>query len=126
MRHAAAGQDGRCSDHEEGCRPDDACRLVRRSRTGSVRRQHQLRWQRPDLKIVDFRGNVPTRLRKLRENEDWSGIILARAGLERLGLALKVRDSFARTIFVPAGGQGVIALQVRRDDEHAQQLGRRE
>src|SRR6516164_1496104 len=51
--------------------------------TGSVRRQRQLHWKRPDLKIVDLRGNVPTRLRKLAGNE-WDGIVLARAGLERL------------------------------------------
>ena len=63
--------------------------------TGSVRRQHQLRWKRPDLQIADLRGNVPTRLRKLRENESWSGIILARAGLERLGLESGRRNSFA-------------------------------
>src|SRR4051812_11635116 len=52
--------------------------------TGSVRRQRQLRWQRADLNVVGLRGNVPTRLRKLAENE-WDAIILARAGLERLG-----------------------------------------
>src|SRR5207247_3302071 len=45
--------------------------------TGSVRRQHQLRWKRPDLQLVELRGNVPTRLRKLRENEHWSGSVLA-------------------------------------------------
>ena len=54
--------------------------------TGSVRRQRQLHWKRADLKVVDLRGNVPTRLRKLAENE-WDGIVLARAGLERLGFS---------------------------------------
>src|SRR5436309_6997799 len=54
--------------------------------TGSVRRKHQLSWKRPDLNIVDLRGNVPTRLHKLAES-DWDAIILARAGLERLGLS---------------------------------------
>src|SRR6476646_6898351 len=54
--------------------------------TGSVRRQRQLNWKRADLKVVDLRGNVPTRLRKLAEN-DWDGIVLARAGLERLGFS---------------------------------------
>src|SRR6476620_1990967 len=49
--------------------------------TGSVRRRHQLRWQRADIEVADLRGNVPTRLRKLR-NEKWHAIILARAGLE--------------------------------------------
>src|SRR2546421_2903581 len=52
--------------------------------TGSVRRKCQLYWQRPDLNIVDLRGNVPTRLRKLAKNS-WDAIVLARAGLERLG-----------------------------------------
>src|SRR5260370_39248549 len=54
--------------------------------TGSVRRKHQLAWKHPGLVIVDLRGNVPTRLRKLAEN-DWDAIVLARAGLERLGFA---------------------------------------
>ena len=55
--------------------------------TGSIRRRQQLRWKRPHSRSSELRGNVPTRLRKLRENGQWSGIILARAGLERLGLA---------------------------------------
>ena len=61
---------------------------------------------------------MPTRLRKLRENENWSGIILARAGLERLLIQLPTEGSFTGG-FVPAGGQGVIALQIRRDDRGA-------
>lgn len=89
--------------------------------TGSIRRQRQLGWIRPDLQIVDLRGNVPTRLRKLRENDSWSGIILALAGLERLGLKVE-GEVLSREDFVPAGGQGVIALQVRRDDAPTQQL----
>ena len=91
--------------------------------TGSVRRQHQLRWKRPDLKVVDLRGNVPTRLRKLDENEDWSGIVLARVGLERLGLKAKM-ENLSEEDFVPAGGQGVIALQIRRNDERVRRLAR--
>jgi hydroxymethylbilane synthase len=89
--------------------------------TGSVRRQRQLRWKRPDLEVADLRGNVPTRLRKLRETENWSGIVLARAGLERLGLAVK-GENLSPEDFVPAGGQGIIALQLRRDDARAQRL----
>jgi len=91
--------------------------------TGSVRRQHQLRWKRPDLKVVDLRGNVPTRLRKLDENEDWSGIVLARVGLQRLGLRAKMED-LSEEDFVPAGGQGVIAVQIRRNDERVRRLAR--
>ena len=95
--------------------------------TGSVRRKHQLSWKRPDVKIVDLRGNVPTRLRKLAENH-WDALVLARAGLERLGLSpaqneinFDGRQFFtkvlARESFLPAGGQGVIALQIRAGDE---------
>jgi hydroxymethylbilane synthase len=94
--------------------------------TGSVRRQHQLRWNRPDIHLVEVRGNVPTRLRKLVENK-WDGIILARAGLERLHLQFdngafdfEKNALFAhilpQEIFLPAGGQGVIAIQSRCDD----------
>ncbi len=100
--------------------------------TGSVRRAYQLRWVRPDLQLVDLRGNVPTRLRKLTEN-DWEGIILARAGLERLGFE-PARDQFVfgghalRSSvlpvenFLPAGGQGIVALQVRSGDERVRML----
>jgi hydroxymethylbilane synthase len=91
--------------------------------TGSVRRQHQVRWKRPDLKVVDLHGNVPTRLRKLDENEDWSGIVLARVGLERLELKAKM-ENLSEEDFVPAGGQGVIALQIRRNDERLRRLAR--
>lgn len=89
--------------------------------TGSIRRRRQLGWIRPDLQIVDLRGNVPTRLRRLGENESWSGIILARAGLERLGLEVK-GEILSPEDFVPAGGQGVIALQVRCADAPIQKL----
>jgi hydroxymethylbilane synthase len=95
--------------------------------TGSVRRQHQLLWKCPGIKIVDLRGNVPTRLRKLISNE-WDAIVLARAGLERLGYDLSSGffafegvslhlEVLLPDEFLPAGGQGVIALQVRSDDE---------
>ncbi len=97
--------------------------------TGSVRRQRQLSEWRRDLTVVDLRGNVPTRLRKLTENP-WDGIILARAGLERLGFNCSrgeldfeghtLRVSILPTeAFLPAGGQGIVALQTRADDEEA-------
>jgi hydroxymethylbilane synthase len=89
--------------------------------TGSVRRQNQLRWKRPDLQVADLRGNVPTRLRRLQENESWSGIILARAGLERLGLEVS-SEILSQEDFLPAGGQGIIALQIRRGDASARRL----
>ena len=95
--------------------------------TGSVRRKHQLLWKRADLKVVDLRGNVPTRLRKLLEN-DWDAVVLAHAGLARLGLS-PAHDKITfessqffigilpHEIFLPAGGQGIIALQVRADNQ---------
>jgi hydroxymethylbilane synthase len=98
--------------------------------TGSVRRQRQLHWKRADLNVVDLRGNVPTRLRKLAENE-WDGIVLARAGLERLGFSFNgteivggqfFLEILPSEIFVPAGGQGIIALQIRSDDQGTRAL----
>ena len=100
--------------------------------TGSVRRQRQLHWKRADLKVVGLRGNVPTRLRKLAEN-NWEGIVLARAGVERLSFSrtqTEIRfegtrfflEILPREIFVPAGGQGIIALQIRADDESTKAL----
>jgi hydroxymethylbilane synthase len=99
--------------------------------TGSVRRKHQLRWKRSDLHIVDLRGNVPTRLRKFIES-DWDAIVLARAGLERLGHDLSQGtlgcegqllnfENLPLDDFLPAGGQGVIAIQSRREDSVAMQ-----
>src|SRR5438477_1761480 len=100
--------------------------------TGSIRRRYQLRWARPDLNIVDLRGNVPTRLRKL-SSQGWDGAILARAGLQRLGYQLKNSpvdfegqslslSVLSSDIFVPAGGQGTIAMQIRADDAPARNL----
>jgi hydroxymethylbilane synthase len=95
--------------------------------TGSVRRKCQLLWKRTDLKVVDLRGNVPTRLRKLADN-NWDVIVLAQAGLARLGIS-PARDKISfegrqffieilpHEVFLPAGGQGIIALQVRVNDE---------
>lgn len=100
--------------------------------TGSIRRRCQLRWARPDIRVVDLRGNVPTRLRKL-SNQTWDGAILARAGLERLGYKLEnspvefeghrlFLSILSSDIFVPAGGQGIIAMQIRADDVRARRL----
>jgi hydroxymethylbilane synthase len=93
--------------------------------TSSVRRARQLQWLRPDVRVEDWRGNVQTRLRKLAERSDVTGIILAQAGLERLGHDL--RDGTLATEhgkfcvasladdLLPAIGQGAIALQSRAD-----------
>jgi hydroxymethylbilane synthase len=86
--------------------------------TSSVRRARQLRWLRPDLTIEQWRGNVPTRLRKLAERDDVAGIVLAQAGLERLGIDFadgKFTAVSLRERLLPAIGQGAIGLQARAD-----------
>ena len=97
--------------------------------TSSVRRARQIGWLRPDIVIQEWRGNVPTRLRKLGERAEISAIVLAEAGLRRLGYALDLghgilkwdggewhASSLAGRI-IPAIGQGAIALQIRSDRE---------
>lgn len=88
--------------------------------TGSVRRTSQLRAWRRDLEVVGLRGNVETRLRKMEESLD--AVILATSGLERLGLAARIRERVAPERLLPAAGQGTLALQVRRDDPLAERL----
>ena len=93
--------------------------------TSSVRRARQLQWRRTDLQIEEWRGNVQTRLRKLTERSDVAGIILAHAGLERLGHDLRAgvlateQGRFCVASLgddlLPAIGQGAIALQSRAD-----------
>ena len=83
--------------------------------TSSVRRRQQLLWLRPDLQIEEMRGNVPTRLNKLRESETLDGIVLARAGIDRLSISLE--GLFSETLdTLPAIGQGAVALEIRTDD----------
>jgi len=89
--------------------------------TSSLRRQCQLRALRPDLQIKDLRGNVNTRIRKLREGE-YEAIILACAGLERLGLADQVNDTLQAPDWLPAVTQGTICLQYRASDVELQRL----
>lgn len=93
--------------------------------TASVRRARQLRWLRPDLEIVEHRGNVPTRLRKLAESSDLDAIVLAEAGLARLGIGVTehgLLQSSLGNMLLPAIGQGAIALQIRADDTRAAAL----
>jgi len=97
--------------------------------TSSVRRARQLAWLRPDLSIGEWRGNVPTRLRKLGERPEVAAIVLAEAGLRRLGCALDLEQGIlqfdggewhASSLagrMIPAIGQGAIALQIRADRE---------
>ena len=83
--------------------------------TSSVRRTAQLRAVRGDLEVLSMRGNVDTRLKKL-ERGDYDAIVLARAGLQRLGLEEAVGTVLDPARFVPAPGQGTLALEGRADD----------
>lgn len=83
--------------------------------TSSLRRKAQLLHARPDLTIRDLRGNVNTRLRKLEE-ENFDAIILAVAGLKRLGFADRITDILPRTMCLPAVGQGALAIETRAED----------
>jgi hydroxymethylbilane synthase len=83
--------------------------------TGSLRRRSQLLALRPDLNVLDLRGNVPTRLEKF-DRSPWDAILLAGAGLERLGLAARIRSYIPLESMLPAVGQGAIALETRASD----------
>lgn len=83
--------------------------------TSSLRRQLQLQARRPDLEILSLRGNVGTRLRRLDEG-DYDAIILAGAGLIRLGLAERIAEMLAVELCLPAIGQGAIGIECRADD----------
>jgi hydroxymethylbilane synthase len=86
--------------------------------TSSVRRMCLLRALRPDLEIVQLRGNVDTRLRKL-DAAEFDAILLACAGLERLGHAGRIAERLDPATFVPAVGQGILGIEARADDEVA-------
>ncbi len=87
--------------------------------TSSPRRRAQALHRRPDLRLVDIRGNVETRLRKLAEQQ-LDGLVLAQAGLERLGLKESITEILAWML--PAVGQGALALECRADDQATQDL----
>ena len=89
--------------------------------TSSLRRQCQLRSQRPDLIINDLRGNVNTRLRKLDEGQ-YDAIILATAGLKRLKMNDRIRCEIAPEISLPAVGQGAVGIECRLNDQRVRQL----
>jgi hydroxymethylbilane synthase len=89
--------------------------------TGSLRRRAQALHRRPDLQIVSLRGNVETRLRKLVE-EELDGLILAQAGLQRLGLGEKITEILDPGWMLPAIGQGALGLECRADDIETQGL----
>ncbi len=84
--------------------------------TGSLRRRCQLKHIRPDLNIVELRGNVPTRIKKFLDS-DWDAIILARAGVERLNLRKYISSVIPKEILLPAVGQGALGIEIRSNDE---------
>jgi len=97
--------------------------------TSSVRRAKQLQFLRPGAKVVDLRGNVPTRIKKAAMDADYDGIILAEAGLQRLGYPTEGMfeierhplfvDCLGQHDFFPAAGQGAVGLEIRRGDEES-------
>ena len=89
--------------------------------TSSLRRRAQLLCARPDLEMLDLRGNVNTRLRKLDEGE-YDAIVLAVAGLKRLGFADRIRQVLPRDMVLPAVGQGALAIETRADDRETRDM----
>ena len=91
--------------------------------TSSLRRKSQLKKLKPDLEIVESRGNIETRLGKVKEGH-CDGVVLAYAGLKRLGLANLVTEVFDESIFLPQAGQGAIAVEIRQNDPEMSELVR--
>jgi hydroxymethylbilane synthase len=92
--------------------------------TSSLRRRAQLLHLRPDLTVVDVRGNVETRLAKLDSNPAWAALLLATAGLVRLGLEHRIGERLAPEVMLPAPAQGALAITVRADDAEAESVAR--
>ena len=88
--------------------------------TSSLRRQAQLRHARPDLRFVEMRGNVDTRLKKFRA-KNIDGIVLAAAGLKRLGLETHIADYLDPALCLPAPGQGALGIEIRTGDREVLQ-----
>lgn len=84
--------------------------------TSSLRRQSQLRYFRRDLQVAEMRGNVDTRIRKLEAGE-FDAIVVAKAGIDRLGLSDKIAEVIAPEIILSAVGQGALAIEARESDE---------
>ena len=89
--------------------------------TSSYRREFQLKQKRSDLNYKLIRGNVDTRIKKL-ENGEYDAILLAKAGLDALGLKEKISQEFTTDELIPCAGQGIIALQCRDSDEEMKEL----
>jgi hydroxymethylbilane synthase len=89
--------------------------------TGSLRRQAQLRHHRPDLELLDLRGNVDTRLKKVAAGE-FDAIVLATAGINRLGARDRITEILPSEIMLPAVGQGALGIEIRADDRETLKL----
>jgi hydroxymethylbilane synthase len=89
--------------------------------TGSLRRRAQILHVRPDLRMADIRGNLDTRLRKLDQG-DYHAVVLAEAGLRRLGLANRITEKLPFSVVLPAVGQGALGLETRSEDHRAREI----
>lgn len=89
--------------------------------TSSLRRKAQLWQRRPDFNMVDVRGNLDTRLRKMKEGQ-FDAMVLARAGLKRMGFEEAVTEVLEPQVMLPAVGQGALAIEVREDDEMVREM----
>lgn len=101
--------------------PSNSCRTLldqpsgAQIATGSLRRKCQLLAARPDFRIVDLRGNLNTRMKKLEESS-WEGMILARAGVVRLGWEQAIGETLPARLILPAVGQGALGIEIRTGD----------
>lgn len=92
--------------------------------TSSLRRRSQLLARRPDLRVLDLRGNVPTRLTRLEEGR-FDAIVVAAAGLNRLGLIEHATELIDESVMLPAPGQGIVGIEIRADDSATAESVRR-
>lgn len=90
--------------------------------TGSLRRRSQLLHLRPDLIINELRGNVPSRIKKFQETKEWSAIILARAGVERLGLKKVISSYINKEEILPAVGQGALGIEIHESNKDVHEI----
>ena len=93
--------------------------------TSSLRRRAQLLHLRPKIRVIDLRGNVGTRLAKLDAHPEWNAVVLATAGLVRLGLDSRIGERLPMELMLPAPGQGALAVTVRTDDAAVAEAVRR-
>jgi hydroxymethylbilane synthase len=90
--------------------------------TGSLRRKAQLLASMPFLNIIDIRGNVNSRLKKMRASSEIDGLIIARAGLERLGILDLITETIPEDLILPAAGQASLAIEIRENDPYTENL----